>query len=52
MGRRGTIGIGTVLLVAAVLCFLIAAFVDTGDVNLLALGLALFAGAFLIRDVL
>ncbi len=52
MGRRGTIGIGTVLLVAAVLCFLIATFVDTGDINLFGLGLALFAGAFLVRDLL
>lgn len=52
MGRRGTIGIGTVLLVAAVVCFVIATFVTVSGLDLFALGLAFFAGAFLVRDVL
>ena len=40
--------IGSILLIVAVVCFLLVAFgVALGTVNLLALGLAAFAGAFL-----
>lgn len=50
MARR--MGLSTILLIAAVVCFVLALFkVDLGDLNLVTLGLALFAGAFLVRDV-
>jgi uncharacterized PurR-regulated membrane protein YhhQ (DUF165 family) len=50
MARR--MGLSTILLIAAVVSFVLALFkVDLGDLNLVTLGLALFAGAFLVRDV-
>ena len=50
MARR--MGVSTILLIAAVACFLLALFkVDLGDLDLVILGLALFAGAFLVRDL-
>jgi hypothetical protein len=52
MARRtvGGYGVSTVLLVAAIVVFVLAAFgVDIGaDVGLIALGLALFAASFLV----
>ncbi len=52
MARRniGGFGASTILLVAAIVVFVLAAFgVDIGaDVGLLALGLALFAASFLV----
>lgn len=40
----------TILLVIAVVCFVIAAFIrDRGPVDLVPVGLAFFAGAFLVR---
>jgi hypothetical protein len=45
-------GISTILLIAAVVCFVLALFeVSLGDLELVTLGLALFAGAFLVRDL-
>jgi hypothetical protein len=42
----------TILLIAAVVSFVLALFeVSLGDLDLVTLGLALFAGAFLVRDV-
>jgi hypothetical protein len=40
-------GLRLILLVVAIVCFLLAAFAVAIDVNLIALGLAFFAGAFL-----
>jgi hypothetical protein len=52
MARRtvGGFGASTILLVAAIIVFVLAAFgVDIGaDVGLVALGLALFAASFLV----
>jgi hypothetical protein len=45
-------GVSTILLIAAVVSFVLALLkVDLGDLDLVTLGLALFAGAFLVRDV-
>lgn len=50
MARR--MGVSTILLIAAVVAFVLALVkVDLGDLDLVTLGLALFAGAFLVRDV-
>ena len=50
MARR--MGISTILLIGAVVCFVLALFdVALGDLDLITLGLALFAGAFLVRDI-
>lgn len=50
MARR--MGLSTILLIAAVVCFVLVLFeVDLGELNLTVLGLALFAGAFVVRDV-
>ena len=50
MARR--IGMSTILLIAAVVSFVLALFeVSLGDLDLVTFGLALFAGAFLVRDV-
>jgi hypothetical protein len=50
MARR--IGLSTILLIAAVVAFILALFeVDLGDLDLVVLGLALFAAAFLARDL-
>ncbi len=50
MARR--MGVSTILLIAAVVSFVLALLkVDLGDLDLVTLGLALFAGAFLVRDV-
>jgi uncharacterized PurR-regulated membrane protein YhhQ (DUF165 family) len=50
MARR--MGVSTILLIAAVVSFvLVLVKVDLGDLDLVTLGLALFAGAFLVRDV-
>ncbi len=50
MARRGGAGVGprVLLLIAAVACFVLVAFgVNVGEVNLGALGLALFAASFI-----
>ena len=45
-------GIRSILLLAAVVLFILGTFgVDLGDVDLLFLGLACMAGAFLVGDV-
>lgn len=50
MARR--IGISTILLLAAIAAFVLALFkVSLGELDLVTLGLALFAGAFVARDV-
>ncbi len=50
MARR--MGFSTILLIAAVASFVLALFkVALGDLDLITLGLALFAGSFLVRDV-
>lgn len=48
---RGSLGPSTILLIAAVALFVLGAFVSLGGVSLTALGLAAFAGAFLVRDL-
>ena len=45
-----TFTIRTLLLLVAVILFLIEAFADVDGVSLLALGLAAFAGAFIVPD--
>jgi hypothetical protein len=48
--RRGGIAPGGVLLLVAVVCFVLAAFgVSLGEVDIVALGLAAFAGSFIFR---
>jgi hypothetical protein len=48
--RRGGISPGGVLLLLSVLCFLLVAFgVSLEALNLVALGLAAFAGSFIFR---
>ena len=45
------LGVRSILLLVAVVCFLLAAFgVALGDLSLLPLGLAFFAAAFLVGD--
>jgi len=45
------IGLRAVLLIVAVICFVLGAFgVALADINLVALGLAFFAGAFLLGN--
>lgn len=48
---RTTLGPSTILLIVAVILFILGAFVALGGVSLTALGLAAFAGAFLVRDL-
>jgi hypothetical protein len=44
-------GVSTILLVAAVVCFILAAVgVAVGNVGLVAVGLACFAGSFITRS--
>jgi hypothetical protein len=52
-GRSGSnIGIRLVLLVIAIICFIVAALgIDVGKVSILAVGLAFFAGAFLVEEL-
>ena len=45
------LGVRSILLIVAIVCFLLAAFqVDLGQLNLQPLGLAFFAAAFLVGD--
>jgi hypothetical protein len=45
------LGLRSILLIVAIVCFVLAAIgVAVGDVNLVPLGLAFFAGAFLVGD--
>jgi hypothetical protein len=51
---RGTlmnIGLRSILLIAAVVLFVVAIFVDASRLNWLAAGLAVFAGAFLVGEL-
>ena len=52
-GRSGSnIGIRSVLLIIAIICFIVAALgIDVGKVSILAVGLAFFAGAFLVGEL-
>jgi hypothetical protein len=45
------LGLRTILLLAAVLLFIVAIFVDRDQVKWVAAGLAVFAGAFLLGDL-
>jgi hypothetical protein len=51
--RAGSnIGIRLVLLVIAIICFIVAALgIDVGKISILAVGLAFFAGAFLVEEL-
>ena len=51
--RSGSnIGVRTVFLIIAILCFIVAALgIDVGKVSILAVGLAFFAGAFLVEEL-
>ena len=45
------LGLRSILLIVAVICFVLAAIgVGLGEISLVALGLAFFAGAFLVGD--
>ncbi len=50
--RGGTLNFGVreLLLVIAIICYVIDAIADIGDISLLAVGLAFFAAAFLLGD--
>jgi hypothetical protein len=52
-GRSGSnIGIRSVLLIIAIICFIVAALgIDVGKVSILAVGFAFFAGAFLVGEL-
>lgn len=46
---QGTLGVRSLLLIVAIICFVLAAIgIDVGQISLVALGLAFFAGAFLV----
>jgi hypothetical protein len=45
------VGVRTILLLAAVIVFVVAMFVDKDQVKWLSAGLALFAGAFLLGEL-
>jgi hypothetical protein len=45
------VGLRTIVLLAAVIVFVLAIFVDKNQVKWLAAGLALFAGAFLLGEL-
>src|SRR5437763_14105212 len=48
--RAGTLGTRGILLIIAVVCFALAAIgIDLGRINVTDIGLAFFAGAFLVR---
>jgi len=45
------IGIRSLLLIVAIICFILAALgIDVGKISVVAVGLAFFAGAFLVSD--
>ena len=44
-------GLRTILLLAAVIVFIVAIFIDRNQVKWLSAGLALFAGAFLLGEL-
>ena len=45
------LGVRSILLIVAVICFVLAAIgIGLGNISLVALGLAFFAGAFLVGD--
>lgn len=46
-----TMGVGTILLIIAIICFVLAAIGLDVNVSLVAVGLAFFAAAFLVGDV-
>jgi hypothetical protein len=45
------LGVRVILLAAAVICFIIAIFTDLHQGDWLAIGLALFAGSYLVADM-
>lgn len=49
--RSGSnIGVRSVLLIIAIICFIVAALgIDVGRISVVAVGLAFFAGAFLVE---
>ena len=47
-GGNLSFGIRELLLVIAIICFVIDAIADIGDISLIAVGLAFFAAAFLV----
>lgn len=47
-GGNLNLGIRELLLIIAIIVFIIEAIADIGDINLVAVGLALFAAAFLV----
>jgi hypothetical protein len=51
--RSGSnIGVRTVFLIIAIICFIVAALgIDVGKVSILSVGLAFFAGAFLVEEL-
>ena len=52
VGMAKRMGFSTFVLIAAVACFVLSLFkVALGDLDLITLGLALFAGSFLVRDM-
>jgi hypothetical protein len=47
----GAIGVRSLLLILAIICFIVAALgIDVGRISLVAVGLAFFAAAFLVSD--
>lgn len=47
----GSIGVRSLLLILAIICFIVAALgIDVGRISLLAVGLAFFAASFLVDD--
>jgi hypothetical protein len=47
----GSIGVRTLLLILAIICFIVAALgIDVGRISLVAVGLAFFAASFLVND--
>ncbi len=49
---ESNIGLRSVLLIIAVICFIVAALgIDVGKVSILSVGLAFFAGAFLVGEL-
>ena len=46
-----SLGVRMILLIAAVVCFIIAIFTDLHQGDWIAIGLALFAGSYLVADL-
>ena len=50
-GALMRLGLRPILLIAAIVMFVLAALLDTSEVDLIAFGLALLAGALLVGDL-